>query len=237
MNMHSSKAASIVVTGLALMGCSVAEPEGHPEAIGESAGALAYVTRTDAGTRTPTASTSLVAAPAVATRRLVRMQSPGCASVDGVSGVWTGAAVASGALSSTAFCAYAWTSMTGAPPDLDSLDAVAMFDEQRGEPYNVHDPRSANTPAQQTSLSTGFIAMAPSLGLTSNTAVPRSSGCGVCVSLEGNDLWLVLPPEAAWGSSVMLHSGNTSYGLGAVSGAVYYAPAPAGLSGPLSLSW
>jgi hypothetical protein len=234
--MYSSKAMLVMALGL-VAGCSITPESGsQPDEIGESASALGYAANTDAGTRPPLGPGTIVA-PTLANRRLVRMQTPGCTPVEGAGGVWNGASVASGDLSSTSFCAYAWASASKAPPDLGSLDAVAMFDGQRGLPYNVHDPRAANTPAEETSLATPYLSMTPSLGLTAGGEMRRSSGCGVCVSLEGNYLWLILPPEATWGAPIVLHAGNASYPLGAASAPAYYAPAPPGLSGALPLSW
>lgn len=234
--MHSSKAALMIAVGI-LTSCSLpSEPESSPNATGESASALGYAVSVDAGPKPPRGPSAIAALP-LTVRRLIRAQSPGCATVEGAGGVWNGAPVSSGDLSSTSFCSYAWASATKATPDLASLDAVAMSDDLHGEPYNVHDPRATNAPAEEANLASPYVAMSPSLGLAANTTMRRSSGCGVCVSLESGYLWLILPPEATWGPSVMLHSGNATYPLGVVSGPAYYAPAPPGLADSLSLSW
>jgi hypothetical protein len=243
MIMESSKTAPVVAfafLGLCLMACTVSPgSEGPFEETGEAVSALDYLVQTDGGTTPPTGNANDLVVTASATRRLVRLASPGCTRVAGQGGQWNGSPVMNGSVASTSFCSYVWSSPSDASPDFASLSAIAMVDEQRAKPYEVPDPRVGNPPAPETSLSTPYMAMSPSheLGLTGNNKMRRSSGCGVCVTLEGNHLWMVLPPEATWGAPITLHSGSVSYGLGPITSPVTYAPAPAGLSGALSLSW
>jgi hypothetical protein len=188
-------------------------------------------------------------------RRLVHTRLRGCDRIAGAGGSWVGSPVVGDGLSSRSFCAYSWSTSSGAHPDHASLDATTVFDQRwrGGHNYNVPDPRPANSAAPQASISaapqssisaisTQFSASQTSastqkLGFTGGTGpVKRGQGCDSCVSWQGNYLWFVLPPEAV-PAAVVVYSGGVQYTLEDAPGSVFYTPVPSGFSGTPFLNW
>ncbi|HVJ94899.1 MAG TPA: hypothetical protein VM580_34190 [Labilithrix sp.] len=250
--MIDKKLAWSVVVGLAasLAGCTidsnVADSTNDSEDIVTGKSQQALVPRAASSVVAPTLGGS--------GRRLVRTTQVGCPTVVGTGGSWLGSAIGNATDDSAGFCAYRWVSGGGAAPDSMLLDDIAVFDGRRGLPYNVADTRPTNSAATPAQLTTE-VALSPSkpLGIVSKTtttkaargalgltagldSTARSSGCDVCVSWEGNILWLVLPPEVSL-DTLLLHSGGASYALNLPAGGVHYANVPQNFSGSPYLTW
>jgi hypothetical protein len=76
--------------------------------------------------------------------------------------------------------------------------------------------------------------------ITTDPVPTGASNCEVC---GGGDfpgdafIWFVLPPEAIGGGILSVHTNVGTYDIGPVTEQVFYAPAPAGLSGNVTVHW